>query len=58
VSRVASLPRIVTLHDFTIVIADGSKQAKIGQDPELKMTIAAKTYRSLSDDELEAGGGK
>ena len=36
VSGIASLPRIVTLHDFKI---------KAGKDGELSMTITAKTYR-------------
>lgn len=44
VSGVASLPRIVTLHDFTIKPAKAAK----GEDTEqsfLTMKIAAKTYR-------------
>lgn len=42
VSSVASLPRIVTLHDFTI-----SKAAQAGQ---LKMNILAKTYQYSADE--------
>lgn len=46
ISRVASLPRIVTLHDFTIDLADKkNKGIKLGQDPLLIMSITAKTYR-------------
>jgi len=46
ISRVASLPRIVTLHDFTIKLADkNNKHVKLGQDPKLVMSITAKTYR-------------
>ncbi|OMH28052.1 type 4a pilus biogenesis protein PilO [Motiliproteus sp. MSK22-1] len=37
VSGVAALPRIVTLHDFTI--------SPISRDGDLSMTIAARTYR-------------
>lgn len=51
VSGIAALPRIVTLHDFSItprgaVAADGSS-------PVLNLTIQAKTYRYS-----ETGGGK
>ena len=45
VSSVASLPRIVTLHDFSI--------EKSGKDGTLKMKILAKTYQYSSDE-----GGK
>ena len=41
-SRVAALPRIVTLHNFNIT----------GQGETLKMDIEAKTYRYLEDDEV------
>lgn len=41
VSGIAGMSRIVTLHDFKI---------SLGDDPsQLKMTITAKTYRSLDD---------
>jgi type IV pilus assembly protein PilO len=43
VSGVASLPRIVTLHDFEIVRKD---------DVFLDMSITAKTYRYREDDEV------
>lgn len=42
VSGVASLPRIVTLHDFNILL-DGKKQE--GRSGLLTMSVAAKTYR-------------
>ncbi|UXD86243.1 type 4a pilus biogenesis protein PilO [Thalassolituus hydrocarboniclasticus] len=42
VSSVASLPRIVTLHDFSI--------EKSGKDGDLKMKILAKTYQYSSDE--------
>ncbi len=47
VSGVASLPRIVTLHDFTITMAGGKNT---GSDI-LKMSVAAKTYRYAGEDE-------
>ena len=43
VSAVASLPRIVTLHDFVI--------QNEGQNGSLKMKIVAKTYQYNSDEE-------
>lgn len=43
VSAVASLPRIVTLHDFNIDAGDNPS--------ELAMQITARTYRYRSDDE-------
>jgi len=46
VSGVAALPRIVTLHDFTI-----STQANKGQG-NLLMEATAKTYRYLDDEEI------
>ena len=42
VSGVASLSRIVTLHDFTIEAGDNSN--------EMSMRITAKTYRYISDE--------
>lgn len=41
VSRVASLPRIVTLHDYSIKNAKGAK----GEANRLSLSITAKTYR-------------
>lgn len=45
VSGVAALPRIVTLHDFSI---------KPGKDGKLIMEATAKTYRYLDDEETAA----
>ncbi len=42
VSGIASMPRIVTLHDFAV--------SKGSNPSNLKMTITAKTYRSLDDE--------
>lgn len=47
VSGVASLPRIVTLHDFTIQPAGG----KGSPSDTLKMSVSAKTYRYAGEDE-------
>ncbi|NDV92115.1 type 4a pilus biogenesis protein PilO [Alteromonas sp. 345S023] len=43
VSKIADLPRIVTLHDFTIT----------QQDSELSLQLQAKTYRSENSSPLE-----
>src|SRR5882724_5818360 len=49
VSDVAALPRIVTLHNIVIKPASGSVSTS-GSD-NLAMTLTAKTYRYLEDDE-------
>jgi type IV pilus assembly protein PilO len=49
VSGVAALPRIVTLHDFSI---------KPGQNGKLIMEATAKTYRYLDDEEAAANADK
>jgi type IV pilus assembly protein PilO len=53
ISRVASLPRIVTLHDFNIQLVNNRQNtpAKLGEDPVLKMDITAKTYRYDQEEE-------
>ena len=45
VSRVSRLPRIVTLHDFTIKIGDGNVSSA-PDEKLLVMNITAKTYRA------------
>lgn len=45
VSRVSRLPRIVTLHDFSIKIGDGEVASSPGEKM-LIMSVTAKTYRS------------
>lgn len=52
VSGIAALPRIVTLHDFTI--APRGAVAADGTSPVLNLTIQAKTYRYADN----AGGAK
>ncbi len=47
VSRVSRLPRIVTLHDFSIKIGDGDVTSSPGEKM-LIMQITAKTYRADS----------
>lgn len=51
VSDVAALPRIVTLHNISIKPASGGS----GSADNLTMTLTAKTYRYLEDDEQTAG---
>lgn len=52
VSDIAALPRIVTLHNIEVV----KEKSRNGQDPEdLILTVTAKTYRYLDDEEEEAG---
>ena len=64
VSKVAALPRIVTLHDFSIEPASGASNNTRGRQRDngkrdLNMKIVAKTYRYLDEDELEeAENGK
>lgn len=49
VSGVAALPRIVTLHDFTITASGPA-----GTPDRLKLEATAKTYRYLDDKEMAA----
>jgi type IV pilus assembly protein PilO len=51
VSGIAALPRIVTLHDITIVPADTSGK---GNFDNLIMDVTAKTYRYIEDDNSKA----
>jgi type IV pilus assembly protein PilO len=51
VSDVAALPRIVTLHNISIKPASGGN----GGADNLTMTLTAKTYRYLEDDEQNTG---
>jgi len=54
VSDVASLPRIVTLHDFSIAPVKN----KDPKQESLVMEATAKTYRYLDDDEIAANEEK
>jgi type IV pilus assembly protein PilO len=60
VSGVSNLPRIVTLHNFTIVPVakqGGGKEKGKPQEPTLTMDITAKTYRYVEEEE-QGGGAK
>ncbi len=68
-SGIAALPRIVTIHDVQMKpvsekeIKDkrGNKVAKpqnIDSDKKLTITLVAKTYRYLDEDELESSNSK
>ena len=50
VSGVAALPRIVTLHDFTIARPSGQDGEQLNALGLLSMDITAKTYRYSSSD--------
>jgi type IV pilus assembly protein PilO len=54
VSGIAGLPRIVTLHDIQIAPTGGSD----GGYDNLTLTLTAKTYRYLDQDEMAAQQGK
>lgn len=62
VSGLASLPRIVTLHNIGITPTGGKDEAATAGSAELSMELTAKTYRYLDDDEASAAnasqGGK
>jgi len=57
-SGIAALPRIVTLHDFEITPA--GRDARSGIPGDLNISVTAKTYRYLEEDEQvpegDAGG--
>lgn len=53
VEAVASLPRIVTIHDVQLQGAGASKRSG-GSDSDLTLDITAKTYRYLDDTEQGA----
>ncbi len=55
VSAIAALPRIVTLHDFSIAPVSASATASSGS-PLLAMNITAMTYRYLDQGELDKKG--
>ena len=53
-SGIAALPRIVTLHDFEIVPA--GRDARSGTPGDLNISVTAKTYRYLEEDEQAPEG--
>jgi len=50
VSSMSAIPRIVTLHDFSIKGVGGQSTDDSGSDALLAMTIASKTYRYKGDE--------
>ncbi len=58
VSGLASLPRIVTLHDIKISPGGGNQSDEASPGfSQLDMTLTAKTYRYLQADNGSSGGG-
>jgi type IV pilus assembly protein PilO len=57
VSGIAALPRIVTLHDFTIAPMGARRNDDPDASPVLSMTILAKTYRYNEAASKGKGGG-
>lgn len=57
VSGVAALPRIVTLNDIEIEPAPEDKQGEEHNDGRLVMSLTAKTYRYLEEQETASDGG-
>ncbi len=54
-SGVAALPRIVTIHNVAMTpIGKGKEAQDIDNDKELSITLVAKTYRYLDQDEVSA----
>lgn len=59
VSGLAALPRIVTLHDIQIRPVSGGRNDRAqGPTGKLSMTLTARTYRYLEEDETGSGGAK
>jgi len=53
ISRVADLSRIVTLHDFSIEPSTTVTNKNKAATNNLVMSVTAKTYRYLGEDEIE-----
>ncbi len=61
VSGIASLPRIVTLHDFKIAPISSRSDSSSDGSPVLSLTVLAKTYRysePVAGNDAPAKGGK
>jgi type IV pilus assembly protein PilO len=54
VSGIAALPRIVTLHDFTITASENKE--KKSDVPQVSYTAKAKTYRYIGNTDNQAAG--
>jgi len=57
---IAALPRIVTIHNVGMTPIKASKKAELDQEDDAKLTITlvAKTYRYLDQDEISTGKKK
>ena len=59
VSEIAALPRIVTIHDVAMKPKTKIKNKdNLNENQLLTLTLLAKTYRYLDDDELSGDNGK
>lgn len=47
ISGLAALPRIMTVHDFTVK----NSKPEVGEIPELNLTLQVKTYRSIDNNQ-------
>lgn len=56
VSNVAQLPRIVTLHDIEITPLQATNKDPDKTENKLRMTLTAKTYRYLEEEEIAEAG--
>jgi type IV pilus assembly protein PilO len=53
-SKVAQLPRIVTLHDIKITAAKADNTKSSTASPRLMLDLSAKTYRYLDQEEIDS----
>jgi len=60
VSEIAALPRIVTIHNVVMKPNKSNTKDRLEADTNQKLTLTllAKTYRYLDDEELSQGNGK
>lgn len=56
-SEIAALPRIVTLHDIKMLPFKDSKSSS-GDNQKLTVSLMAKTYRYMDEDEVAGNSGK
>jgi len=57
VSEIAALPRIVTIHDV-VMKPKKSSSKDLNENQLLTLTLLAKTYRYLDEDDISTGNGK
>ncbi|MFK5893216.1 MAG: type 4a pilus biogenesis protein PilO [Pseudomonadota bacterium] len=59
VSEIAALPRIVTIHNVVMKPKEKLKgKTNLNENQLLTLTLLAKTYRYLDDNEMSGSGGK